>query len=138
MPQRKSSSLDLFLAMLLTLAGGILVMTALVNHWNPNEMNPGVEGMLTAVALCPVFGLLHGLSYVDTVKLSVPVLGIELFVSRAANAPVLAVMGISLLVVGFLGFIASLRAPAEAALTRAPRARRQARREVEASPRLAH
>src|SRR4051794_18482328 len=116
MPHPKSSSHGLLLAVLLTAAGAALVMTALRDHWNPNEMNPGLEGSLTAVALCPIFGLLHGLSYTDTVKLCVPVLGIELFVSRAVNAPVLAVMGISLSVLGVLGLLASLRAPAEAAL----------------------
>src|SRR5262245_21874274 len=80
-----SSSYNLLLAVLLTVAGAALVMAALTRHWNPNEMDAGVEGSLTAVALCPVFALLHGLSYRDTVMLCVPVLGVEYAVLRAAN-----------------------------------------------------
>jgi hypothetical protein len=115
MRQPKSSSYDLLLAVLLTVVGGASVLAALVGHWDPREMNPGVEGSLTVVALSPVFALLHGLSYRDTVKLCVPILGVEFIVSRLVDAPVFAVMGIALIAVGFLGFLASLRVPATAA-----------------------
>src|SRR5689334_11356399 len=112
MRRRKSSPYDLLLAVLFTVAGGPLVMAALARHWNPNEMEAGVEGSLTAVALCPIFSLLHGLSYKDTIKLCVPVLGVEYVACRAVGAPVFAILGIAMLLIGFLGFLVSLRARA--------------------------
>lgn len=83
--------------------------SALLQRWNPQDMNPGVEGTLAAGILGTVLALLEGLPYLSVLKLLVPVLAIQFVALQSAGAPVYGVLGIELIAVGFLGFLAALR-----------------------------
>jgi hypothetical protein len=133
--------MDWMLGGTLSLVGAASVVVALLQRFRPMEMNPGVEGSLTVVALAPIVALAHGLSYRATLKLMAPILLIQAFTLAYVAAPVFAVLGLELFITGALGVLCSLRAPAgvaePAAAVRGPAAGAPVRA-ARASHELAH
>jgi hypothetical protein len=91
--------------------GGACVIVALLQRWNMQGMNPGVEGSLTAIVVGLALALFEGLSFETVLKHSVPIFAIECVALKVVDAQVFAVLGIELLLFGFLGLILR-RAPA--------------------------
>jgi hypothetical protein len=94
-----------------SVAGGALLLLALRARWVPGDLNPGIEGCLTASILGFVMALLHPMSYARALGLSVlPTAALYVLCVYAGGvATGLGMAGIQLLVMGFTGVAFGLR-----------------------------
>jgi len=106
-----ASSKDLYVALGATLLGGLLLFLALRARWNPEDMLPGVEGCLTAGVLATILLLLHPLPYARAMLLSAPVLAIEYWACVVSGGPAVGIVGLHLIIVGFIGLAVITRGP---------------------------
>lgn len=102
---------DRVLALALTVIGGAGLLVAVSRNWNAQEMNPGIEGALTAGILAPILALANGLGYRRSVALSAPIVVIQYSACLVAGGPALAVASLTLCCAGFLGFLVALFEP---------------------------
>lgn len=115
----KASSKDLYLGLGATLLGGLLLYLAMQARWSPGDMLPGVEGCLTAGLVGTVLLLLHPMPYARAVLISAPVLSIEYWACAVSGGPAVGLVGLQLMIVGFVGLILGTRGAAASADTRA-------------------
>jgi hypothetical protein len=99
----KTTLKDLALASVLTLMGGALVLVALRMRWNPQDLNPGIEGCLTVGVVGFILALLHPLEYRHAVLISAPVVAVQYGACLAVGGPAAGVVGIELIIFGFVG-----------------------------------
>jgi len=109
----KTTAKDSRLAMAVTVAGGVALVVAHRAHWHAQDLAPSIEGCVTASVLGSILLLLHPLPYTCTVVLSVPLVVSEyLACAYAESAAVgLGMVGLHLVIVGFLGIALALRVP---------------------------
>jgi hypothetical protein len=89
-------------------------------------MGPGLEGGLTVGVMAIVLALLHGVNYLNTVAITLPIFVLQYVGCRAAGEPSLGMFAIEWLALGLYGLVAPLRA-ASAVAAKPARARREAR-----------
>lgn len=99
----KASPNDLYVGLGATLLGGFLLFLALRARWSPSDMLPGVEGALTAGVLGTILLLLHPIPYARAILYSAPILAIEYWSSAATGGPAVGLVGLQLVIVGFIG-----------------------------------
>jgi hypothetical protein len=109
----KTTSKDLGTALGVTLVGGALLLFALRAHWVPADLNPGIEGCLTATIVGFLMALLHRMPYGQALALSaLPTAAQYVVCVYAAGGGVgLAITGIQLVVMGLLGLMLAAREP---------------------------
>ena len=110
----KMTSRDMALSLALAAAGVAAVIFAIAHRWNPQELNPGIEGCLTAGVVGFVMALLHPLPYGSAVALTAPIVAVEYTSSVVAGGPAVGVVGVQLAVMGMIGLavgLATRRAP---------------------------
>ena len=109
----KTTVKDSRLAIAVTLAGGVALIVAHRAHWQAQDMSPGIEGCLTTSVLGSIVLLLHPLRYASAVVLSVPLLVGEYLACAftESSAVGLGMVGVHLVIVGFLGIALTLREP---------------------------
>jgi hypothetical protein len=107
----KTTSKDLGTALGITLAGGALLLLALRAHWVPADMNPGIEGCLTATIVGFLMALLHRMPYGQALALSALPTAAQYVVCAYAAGPGvgLAITGLQLVVMGLLGLALTAR-----------------------------
>lgn len=110
----KASSKDRFVALGATLLGGLFLFLAMRARWSPGDMLPGVEGTLTAGVLGTILLLLHPVPYARALLYSAPVLAVEYEACAVWGGPAVGVVGLQLLIVGFIGLVLSTRGPTAA------------------------
>jgi len=88
----------------MTVGGVAAVIVAMIQRWNPQEMNPGVEGSLTVGIVGSVLALVEGLPYTTVIKLMIPIWAIQYVTCQMVPGPSFAVLGIELIALGFFGF----------------------------------
>lgn len=108
----KAGPKDLYVGMAAMLLGGILLFLAMRARWNPGDMLPGVEGTLTASVMAIVLLLLHPIPYARAMLYSLPVVAIEYWACAATGGPAVGIVGLQLLVSGFLGLVLGSRGAA--------------------------
>lgn len=119
---RPNASLkDLFAALVATLLGGLLLFLTLRARWDPQDMNPGVEGCLTAGVIGTILLLLARIPFSQALVLASPVLAVEYWAVSAAGGPAVGVVAIHLITVGFIGLALNTRNPRLAGIEAAPR-----------------
>jgi hypothetical protein len=99
---------DRWLAAAMMAAGGAVIGLALFQRWDPRQMNPGIEGALTAGFFGPALALLGGLRFSSTLQLAVPIWIIQLFACAAVSGPVVAVLGLEMVALGGFGVLLAL------------------------------
>lgn len=109
----KITANDSRLATAVTLAGGVALVIAHRAHWQAQDLSPGIEGCLTTSVLGSIVLLLHPLPYASAVWLSVPLLVGEYLACAFGDSSAvgLGMVGVHLVIVGFLGIALSLREP---------------------------
>ena len=109
----KTTSKDVRAAVAVTAAGAVAIAYALRSHWNPQDLDPGVEGCLTVVVVGFVMAMLHPLTYRQALKLCAPMVVAEYLTLRYASgsATALGMAGIELVIMGFAGVALALREP---------------------------
>jgi hypothetical protein len=109
----KTTSKDLGTALGVTLAGGALLLFALRAHWVPADLNPGIEGCLTATIVGFLMALLHRMPYGQALALSaLPTAAQYVVCAYAAGAGVgLGITGMQLVVMGLFGVALATREP---------------------------
>lgn len=123
----KASPRDLFAALATTLLGGLLLFLTLRARWDPLDMNPGVEGCLTAGVIGTILLLLARIPYQQALLFASPVLALEYWAVHAVGGPAVGVVAIHLIVIGFIGLAISPRNPqaeAEGSPASGPKPRR--------------
>jgi hypothetical protein len=110
--QAKASPKDLYLGVVTTLLGGVLLYLAMRDRWSPSDMLPGIEGTLTTGVLGTIVLLLHPLPYARALLYSMPVLAIEYWACSTAGGPAKGIVGLQLIIVGFIGLVVGSRSPA--------------------------
>lgn len=110
------------LGLLVTAAGTVTLLVALVKDRGALAMSPGVEGCLTAGIVAIALALSEGLSYSTCLMAVLPVAFAQYLGCRAAGESALAVLGLEGLIIGLFGLVAG-RFPALGD----PRTRRTAR-----------
>lgn len=111
----KASSKDVVVALGSTLLGGVLLFLAMRARWSPMDMLPGVEGTLTAGVVATVLLLLQPIPFARAMLYSAPILAIEYWAMASTGAPAVGILGVQLLIVGFIGLALATRAPSRAA-----------------------
>lgn len=111
MRAKASPKKDLYVGLGTTLLGGILLYFALRARWSPSDMLPGIEGMLAAGVLGTILLLLHPIPYARAVLYSAPVVAIEYWACTTTGGPAVGLVGLHLIVVGFLGLVLGSRGP---------------------------
>jgi hypothetical protein len=96
---------DSWLAPALLAVGVAALGYALRMRWNPQEMNPGVEGALTVGIFGPMLLLFEGLSFGDMLKAAVPIWIIQFITCSAVGGPAVAGLGIELCTLGAIGLV---------------------------------
>lgn len=126
----KMTSRDLALSAALAIAGAAAITFAVAHRWNPQELNPGVEGCLTAGVVAFILTLLHRLPYGSAVALTAPIVALEYTATAVAGGPAMGVVGVQLTVMGLLGLVLGFtrEEPARASQGHAPEARAHGRR----------
>jgi hypothetical protein len=114
---------DQRLAIALTLAGGVSLFAAHRAQWHAQDLAPGIEGCLTASVVGSIMLLLHPLPYAWAAVLSVPLVVSEYLACAYAEsyAVGLGMVGLHLVIFGFLGIALALRAPEQRAARRSDR-----------------
>jgi hypothetical protein len=109
----KTTPKDMSLALAATVAGGVALLVAQRAHWRPGDMSPGIEGCLTATTLAFILVLLHPLRYAHACALSVPFIVAEYVACAYSEGPGvgLAVVGMHLVFMGFVGVALARREP---------------------------
>ncbi len=108
----KLSVKDLILPVVVAASGGAGLTFAMLQRWNPQDMNPGVEGCLATGILGGLLAVSQGLPFQHVLALYIPLLGIQFSVLRSVNAPAFGVLGIELIALGLFGVVSALLAPA--------------------------
>jgi hypothetical protein len=113
----KTTSKDLGTAVAISLAGIALVLLGMRAHWNPQDLNPGVEGCLTATVVGFGMALLHPVPYARALAICALPTAAQYFICAyaAVAATGLGITGIQLVLMGFVGIAFALREPREAA-----------------------
>lgn len=107
----RSTSLDLLLALAMTLVGGLFLYFALRGGFKPHELATGVEGALGAGVLGTTLAVLQPMEFWRAVLFSAPVLAVEVVVVRHVGGPVAGVLALHLIIVGFVGLALGMRDP---------------------------
>ena len=120
-----------WLAPALLVAGVAAIVFAGVHAGSAQDMNPGVEGAVTAGVLAPILLLLHGLSFSEMLKTVAPIWLMQVTATAAVNGAVASGIGIDLCVTGAIGILMNvLAARTHAVAAPAPRTREAARARV--------
>jgi hypothetical protein len=101
----KTTPNDLFLSLAVTAVGGVALFLALRARWNPGDMNPGIEGCLTAGAVGFIFALLQPVPYRKALTMTSPVVVVQYLSCVFAGGPAVGVVALQLLIMGFLGLV---------------------------------
>lgn len=107
----RSTSVDLLLALGMTLLGGLCLYFALRGGFKPHELTPGVEGALGAGVLGSTLAVLEPMEYWRALLFSAPLGAIEYVVVNHVEGPALGVLALHLIIVGFVGLAIGLRDP---------------------------
>jgi hypothetical protein len=99
----KMTSREMVLALVLTIVGAGLMAVAIAHRWNPQDMNPGIEGCLTAGVLGFLLCLLHPMSYATAASVTAPLVAVEYAATAVAGGPAVGVVGIQLVIMGMIG-----------------------------------
>lgn len=103
--------MDLLLALGATLLGGLCLYFALRGGFKPHELTPGVEGALGAGVLGSTLAVMEPMEYWRALLFSAPLAAIECVVTSYVDGPVLGVLALHLIIVGFVGLAIGLRDP---------------------------
>lgn len=111
----KTTSRDLIWALVVAGAGAAAMFFALRAHWKPGDLDPGIEGCMTAGIVGFGMAMLHPLPYRWALGLCAPVLAAECLVMRYAGGTATAVglVGIQLVIMGLAGLATALREPTQ-------------------------
>jgi len=107
----KATTKDLYAALGATALGGLFLFIALRARWNPQEISPNIEAVLCTGVMGTILALLSPMEFRHALSLSAPVVVIELFACVFAGGPAAGVVGLHLLIVGFIGLAIGLREP---------------------------
>jgi hypothetical protein len=105
---------DLYLALGVTLVGGLLLFLAMRAHFSPQDVNPGIEGTLVAGVLGTILVLLQPLAYRRALFFTAPVVALQYWACAYAGGPAAGIVGLHLLIIGFIGLGLALREPSPA------------------------
>jgi hypothetical protein len=113
----KTTTRDLRWALGVTAAGAAAMLFAFRAHWSPPDLDPGIEGCLTAGMAGFVMAMLHPLPYGRALALCAPVVVAEYFTLRhtAGTAIGAGLVGVQLVFMGFVGLALALHEPSPAA-----------------------
>lgn len=120
----KTTSRDLGLALIVTLGGGAVLLSALRASWNPQDLSLGVESCLTTTVVGFLLALLHPLPYGRVLALCAPLVAVEYWscTYAAGSAVGRGIVGTQLVIMGFVGLALTLRERRPAAAPEAVRA----------------
>lgn len=119
---------DSWLAPGLLLLGVAAILYATLHADRAQDMNPGLEGAVTAGVLAPVLLLIHGLRFSEMLKTVAPIWLLQLVATAAVSGPVVAGLGIDLCVTGAVGILINVLASRTSAATAPARPMREAPR----------
>ena len=87
---------DSGLAPALLIAGIAAIFFATLHAGSAPDMNPGVEGAVTAGVFAPILALLHGLSFSEMLKTVAPIWLMQIIATFAVNGGVASGIGIGI------------------------------------------
>ncbi|MFT3773519.1 MAG: hypothetical protein QM820_49720 [Minicystis sp.] len=122
----KATTMDLYLALAATLLGGLFFYLALRARWNPHDVNPGIDGCLTAGVVGTILAILAPMEYWRALLLTAPVMALEYWACAAVGGSALGIVGLHLIIVGFIGLGLGVRAQRFAVASGGEPARREA------------
>ena len=96
---------DSWLAPGLLLAGVAAILYATLHADRAQDMNPGVEGAVTAGVLAPMLLLVHGLRFSEMLKAVAPIWLLQVTATAAVSGPVVSGLGIDLCLTGAVGIL---------------------------------
>lgn len=113
----KATSRDLVLALVVTVAGGAALLSALLASWSPGDMNLDIEAGLATAVVGFLLALIHPVPYRQVLALYAPLIAGEYWTCRYGADAVVArgVVGTQLVIMGFVGLALALREPRPAA-----------------------
>lgn len=112
----------------LLVAGVAAIVFAGVHAGGAQDMNPGVEGAVTAGVLAPILLLLHGLRFSEVLKTVAPIWLMQITATAAVKGPVASGIGIDLCVTGASGILMNVLAARTHAIAAPARTAREASR----------
>jgi hypothetical protein len=109
----KTTSKDLSLAVAVTIAGGLAMVLALRQRWNPSDLSPGIEGAITTTVTGFLMTLLHKVDYPRTIAINAPLVAIlyAACLLGGSHAVGLGMAGLQCVIMGFVGLALAFREP---------------------------